>query len=54
MIYPSPWDRAVQQAWYVQNLQISIPVTVAAALFAITVLWGIVGKQCSVQYSNGR
>jgi len=31
------------KAWYVENLQVSIPVTVVAALFIFTVLWGITG-----------
>ncbi|KAH9982188.1 Metallo-peptidase family M12-domain-containing protein [Lactifluus volemus] len=31
------------KAWYVQNLQISIPVTIAAVLFTITIFWGIIG-----------
>jgi len=35
------------KAWYVANLQISIPVTVAAALFAITVLWGTISCCCN-------
>lgn len=32
------------QAWYVQNLQYSIPITVAAALLALTILWGAISK----------
>lgn len=31
-----------------QNLQISIPITVVAALFAFTVLWIVISKQSSV------
>jgi len=34
------------KAWYLANLQISIPITVAAALFVITVLWGIISCCC--------
>lgn len=34
------------KAWYVQNLQISVPITVVAALFAITVLWGVINCCC--------
>lgn len=34
------------------NLQISVPITVAAALFIITVLWGIISKLCSVLVSK--
>ncbi|KAI0005423.1 Metallo-peptidase family M12-domain-containing protein [Russula compacta] len=34
------------KAWYVQNLQISIPITVVAALFAVTVLWGVISCCC--------
>jgi len=30
------------KAWYVENLQISIPVTVAAAVLALTILWGVI------------
>ncbi|KAH9177006.1 Metallo-peptidase family M12-domain-containing protein [Lactarius sanguifluus] len=36
----SAFDTA--KAWYVQNLQISIPITVAAALLVLAVLWGII------------
>jgi hypothetical protein len=32
----------------VENLQISIPITVAAALFALSVLYGVISKLCSV------
>lgn len=31
------------KAWYVENLQISIPVTVAAAILALTILGGVIG-----------
>ncbi|KAH9043794.1 Metallo-peptidase family M12-domain-containing protein [Lactarius pseudohatsudake] len=34
------------KAWYVQNLQISIPITVAAALLVLAVLWGIITCCC--------
>lgn len=34
------------KAWYVQNLQISIPITVAAVLLALAVLWGIITCCC--------
>ncbi|KAI0668683.1 Metallo-peptidase family M12B Reprolysin-like-domain-containing protein [Trametes maxima] len=30
------------KAWYVQNLQISVPVTVAVGIIALLILWGIV------------
>ncbi|KAI0307527.1 Metallo-peptidase family M12-domain-containing protein [Multifurca ochricompacta] len=30
------------KAWYVQNLQISIPITITAALLAVTILWGLI------------
>ncbi|KAI0271587.1 Metallo-peptidase family M12-domain-containing protein [Gloeopeniophorella convolvens] len=30
------------KAWYVQNLQISIPVTIVAALLALALLWGLI------------
>jgi len=41
------------KAWYVANLQISIPVTVAAALFAITVLWGTISCCCNYRKRKG-
>jgi len=30
------------EAWYVQNLQISIPITIAAALLALLLVWGLI------------
>lgn len=35
------------KAWYTQNLQIAIPVTVVAGLVALLLLWALIsGKGC--------
>jgi len=40
------------KAWYVQNLQFSIPITVAAVLFTITVIWGTISCCCNYRKSK--
>ncbi|KAI0063137.1 hypothetical protein BV25DRAFT_1907244 [Artomyces pyxidatus] len=41
------------KAWYVQNLQISIPVTVAAVFFVLLLFWGIVSCCCGARPRPG-